>query len=116
LIEGVPGAAASLTLIVDDPDAPGDTWNHWIIFNIPPNTSKIEEDSVPEGVGGLNSWGKTGYGGPCPHNGEHHYHFRLYALDSDLPLAVGATKVQVEQAMKGHVVAQTELIGRYKRQ
>ena len=114
-ITDVPKNAKSLVLINDDPDAPVGVWDHWIVFNIPPTTAKIEEGSEPEGLGGKNSWGKTGYGGPCPPSGVHRYFFTLYALDATLNLKEGATKKQIEAAMQGHVVAKTELIGTYQR-
>ncbi len=109
-IANVPAEAASLALIVDDPDAPGGTWDHWVEFNIAVTTG-ISEDAGEIGTPGSNSWGDTGYGGPCPPSGTHRYFFKLYALDIELGLAPGATKQQVEWAMQGHVLAQTELIG-----
>ena len=102
----------SLALIVDDPDAPGGTWDHWVEFNVAV-TLGIPEDVRKIGTPGSNSWGDTGYGGPCPPSGTHRYFFKLYALDAELGLPPGATKGQVEQAMEGHILAQTELIGRY---
>ncbi len=115
-IADVPKNAKSLVLINDDPDAPVGTWDHWIVFNIPPTTKKIEKGEEPEGVGGKNSWGRTGYGGPCPPSGVHRYFFKLYALDIELGLKEGATKKEIEAAMKGHILAQAELIGKYRRQ
>ena len=115
-IADVPKNAKSLVLVNDDPDAPVGTWDHWIVFNILPATAKIEKGEEPEGLGGKNSWGKTGYGGPCPPSGVHRYFFKLYALDTTLNLKEGATKKEIEKAMQGHVVAKTELIGTYKRQ
>ena len=85
-IEGVSENAKSLVLINDDPDAPGRTWDHWIVFNIPAHVTKIEKGKEPEGVAGTNGWGRTGYGGPCPPSGTHRYCFKLYALDTDLEL------------------------------
>lgn len=114
-IGGVPEGTQSFVLIVDDPDAPGGTWDHWVLFNIPPETKKIDEDSEPEGISGENSWGNTGYGGPCPPSGIHHYHFKLYALDTVLDLPEKSLKETVEEAMVGHVLAQAELIGVYER-
>ena len=115
-IADVPKNAKSLVLINDDPDAPVGTWDHWIAFNIPTTTAKIEEGSEPEGLGGKNSWGKTGYGGPCPPSGVHRYFFKLYALDTTLNLKEGATKKDIEKAMQGHIIAKAELMGTYKRQ
>jgi len=115
-IGGVPEEAQSLVLIMDDPDAPVGTWDHWVVFNIPPETTSIPENTEPQGVAGNNSWGRTGYGGPCPPDGEHRYFFKLYAIDAQLSLSEGATKTEVEQAMEGHVVAETQLMGRYTRE
>ena len=115
LISGVPNSAKSLALIMDDPDAPGKTWDHWVTFNLSSTTGNIKEREEPAGVKGLNSWGKTGYGGPCPPSGTHRYIFRLYALDSVLSTKEGATKTEVFKAMEGHVIVAVDLIGLYKR-
>jgi len=115
-IEDVPQNAKNLVLINDDPDAPVGTWDHWIIFNIPPSTTKIEKGKEPAGVGGKNSWGKTGYGGPCPPSGTHRYFFKLYALDTELDLQEGSSKKEIESAMQDHIIEKTELIGTYKKQ
>ena len=115
-IADVPKSAKSLVLINDDPDAPVGTWDHWIVFNIPPNTARISRGEEPAGIGGKNSWGRTGYGGPCPPSGVHRYFFKLYALDTMLNLKEGATKKDIEKAMQGHIIAKTELMGTYKRQ
>ena len=117
-ISEIPENAKSMVLIVDDPDAQkavGKIWDHWIIFNIPA-TNRIEENSVP-GTQGKNSYGRGNYGGPSPPagSGVHHYHFKLYALDSELSLDSNATKTDVENAMKDHILAQTELIGTYSK-
>ena len=114
-IEDVPKNAKSLVLINDDPDAPVGTWDHWIVFNMPPTTKKIEKGQEPEGLGGKNSWGRTGYGGPCPPSGVHRYFFKLYALDTMLNLNEGAAKKEIESAMQGHIIAKAELMGTYKR-
>lgn len=114
-ISGVNQEAKSLVLIMDDPDAPASTWDHWVVFNIPPETTEIKEGSEPEGTSGVNSWGKTGYGGPCPPDGEHRYFFKLYELDTELDLIEGSSKKEVEEVMKGHILSQTELIGLYNR-
>ncbi|HXK35279.1 MAG TPA: YbhB/YbcL family Raf kinase inhibitor-like protein [Candidatus Paceibacterota bacterium] len=115
VVSGVPKEAKSLVLIMDDPDAPMGTWDHWVVFNIPPDLATIEEGSEPTGVKGLNSSQKTGYSGPCPPDREHRYFFKLYALDVLLSLKEGALKKEVEQAMAGHILAKTEIIGRYNR-
>jgi len=112
-IDGLPEGTVSLVLINDDPDAPGGTWDHWIVYNIDP-ISEIAENSEP-GVQGKNSWGRNDYGGPCPPSGTHRYFFKLYALDAKLNLPEGAPKAKLEAAMKGHVLAQAELIGLYKK-
>jgi Raf kinase inhibitor-like YbhB/YbcL family protein len=115
-IAGVPKGTMSLALIVDDPDAPVGTWVHWVVWNIGAGTKEIPENSVPHGaLEGTNDFRKRKYGGPCPPSGTHRYFFKLYALDAPLPLKPGAAKAQVEEAMKGHVLAQAELIGLYKR-
>jgi Raf kinase inhibitor-like YbhB/YbcL family protein len=116
IIGDIPENAKSLVLINDDPDAPVGTWDHWIIFNISPTTTKIDKGKEPVGTPGKNSWGKTGYGGPCPPSGTHRYFFKLYALDIKLDLQEGASKAEIEKAMQGHILEQTELIGLYKRQ
>ena len=115
-IGNIPEKTKSLALIVDDPDAPMGIWVHWIVWNIGPGTKEIPENSVPQGaLQGRNDFGKQGYGGPCPPSGTHRYFFKLYALDSSLTEKPGATKAQIEEAMRGHVRAQAELIGLYKR-
>ncbi len=115
-IGNVPPAARSLALIVDDPDAPSGMWVHWVVWNIDPKTTDIDEDSIPAGASqGMNDFRKTDYGGPCPPSGTHRYFFKLYALDAKLDPGKGANKAAVERALKGHIVGQTELIGQYKR-
>lgn len=113
-LSGVPAEAVSLALILDDPDAPGGTWVHWVEFNIDP-LSEIPEDVGVLGTAGLNSFGITIYGGPCPPSGTHRYFFKVFALDAILDLAPGATKAQLLAAMEGHVIAQAELMGLYSR-
>jgi len=112
-IAGVPSAAKSLVLIVDDPDAPGGLFTHWLVWNIPPQTGSIAEGSAPQGVQGANDFGKSGYRGPCPPPGTHRYSFKIFALDREMELRSGAKRSQVDAAMKGHVIAQGELVGRY---
>lgn len=116
-ISEVPEGTQSLVLIVDDPDAPAGTWDHWIVWNIAPNTTEIAENSVPERAEqGTTSFGQPGYGGPCPPPGPaHRYIFKLYALDATLDLTTGADKSDIEQAMADHILAQTQLIGLYQR-
>jgi Raf kinase inhibitor-like YbhB/YbcL family protein len=112
-IAGVPSGAKSLVLIVDDPDAPGGLFTHWLAWNIPPQTGSIAEGSAPKGAQGANDFGKSGYRGPCPPPGTHRYSFKIFALDRELELSSGAKRSQVDAAMKGHVIAQGELVGRY---
>lgn len=113
---GVPSQARSLALIVDDPDAPGNTWLHWLLFDLPPDLAGLPENAIGIGTGGLNDFGKNTYGGPCPPKGKvHHYYFRLYALDSTLGLNTGAARSDVEAAMQGHIIAQGHLVGIYSR-
>jgi len=114
-ISDIPQSAKSLALICDDPDAPVGIWDHWIVFNIPPSTKEIQKGTEPNGTSGKNSWGKTGYGGPCPPSGTHRYFFKLYALDTMLNLLEGSNKKQIEAAMQGHALAKAELVGLYKR-
>jgi Raf kinase inhibitor-like YbhB/YbcL family protein len=110
---GIPVEAESLVLIVDDPDAPIGTWDHWIVWNIPPE-ERIEENRVP-GVEGLNDFRRHSYGGPCPPSGTHRYFFRVYALDAMLDLKPNSRKRDVERAMGSHILAQGEIIGLYRR-
>jgi Raf kinase inhibitor-like YbhB/YbcL family protein len=116
-----PADTQSFALIFDDPDAPGGTWVHWVLFNLPTETRSLPEAVGPDptlangAVHGSNSWNSIGYGGPCPPGGEHRYIFKLYALDSVLDLEVGATKEQLLDAMADHIVAETELMGTYSR-
>jgi Raf kinase inhibitor-like YbhB/YbcL family protein len=120
---GVPAEAKSLALIVDDPDAPDPaapkmTWVHWVLYNIPPGASALPEAArqLPPGtLEGLNDWRRTGYGGPCPPIGRHRYFHKLYALDTVLPDLRKPSKAQLEGRMKGHVLAQAELVGTYQK-
>jgi Raf kinase inhibitor-like YbhB/YbcL family protein len=117
-----PAGTKSFALISDDPDAPMGTWVHWVAYNIPASVNKLGENvktekELADGTRqGNNSWPNIGYGGPCPPSGTHRYYFKLYALDTTLDLKPGATKAQVLQAMKGHVLAEAQLMGKYKRQ
>ena len=103
---------------MDDPDAPSGTWDHWIVFNLPINMSSLPEGIKQFPIGtkfGKNSWGKTEYGGPCPPDKQHRYFFKLYALNTVLTLANGASKEQIQHAMKDYIIKKTELIGLYAR-
>ena len=114
-IAEVPSGAKSLALVVDDPDAPSGLFTHWMVWNISPQNNTIAEGSTPKGVQGTNDFGKSGYGGPCPPSGTHRYYFKIFALDRELESPAGTKRSQLDAAMKGHVVAQGELIGRYSR-
>jgi hypothetical protein len=114
-IQDVPSGAKSLVLIVDDPDAPSGLFTHWAVWNISPQTNTVPEGSAPKGVQGTNDFDRSGYGGPCPPSGTHRYYFKVFALDGELNLPSGAKRSQLDTAMKGHVVAQGELMGRYSR-
>ena len=123
--EGVPENTVSLVLIVDDPDAPDPaapkmTWVHWVVYNIPPDTNGFPEGAtsvdLPDGAkNGINDWKRTGYGGPCPPIGRHRYYHKLYALDTVIKGLNNPTKAKVEAAMKGHIIAQAELVGTYEK-
>ena len=116
-IRGVPAGTRSLALIMDDPDAPMGAWNHWLVWNIRPDTAAIEEDSVPRGaVVGRNDAGTAGYVGPSPPSGTHRYYFRLYALDTQLDLPAGSRRAELDDAMRGHIISRAELLGRYARE
>lgn len=119
---GSPPATKSFALIADDPDAPAGTWTHWVIYDLPEGATSLPEntpkiDVLPDGSQqGRNDFKKIGYNGPCPPPGTpHRYFFKLYALDQKLALKPGASKSEVEQAMQGHVLAQTEVMGKYQR-
>lgn len=114
LIEDIPAGAVCLALVMDDPDAPMGTWDHWVAYDIPV-IGEVPEGVAPLGTPGRNSWRRTGYGGPCPPSGVHRYFFRVYALDARLGLPEGASKKHVLAAMQGHVLAEAELMGRYSR-
>ena len=115
-ISDVPEDGKSLVLIHDDPDAPVGLWIHWLLWNIDPKTTEIPENSIPKGaVEGTTSWKRTGYGGPCPPDGQHRYFFKLYTLDTKLDLPASTEKDELETAMKDSVLAKAELIGLYKR-
>lgn len=113
---GAPAQTASFALIVDDPDAPVGTFTHWVAFDIPSMQTEIPEGAKTAGKAGRNSAGRNGYTGPCPPSGTHRYIFTVYALDvSALNLNEGASRDQVSNAMKGYIVAEGKLMGRYSR-
>jgi Raf kinase inhibitor-like YbhB/YbcL family protein len=119
---GAPSGTKSFALIVDDPDAPDPkapkmTYVHWVVYDVPASTMRLEGGKTPAGAqNGINDWKKTGYGGPCPPIGRHRYYFKLYALDTTLgELGSRATKADVESAMKNHVLEKAELMGTYER-
>lgn len=119
---GIPSSTKSLALIEDDPDAPSGDWVHWLLWNIPPTVMSIPERFAPSAspettaiIEGTTSFSHAAYGGPCPPSGTHHYHFKLYALDTILSLPSTATKADLLQAMQGHIIEQAELVGLYQR-
>jgi Raf kinase inhibitor-like YbhB/YbcL family protein len=120
--QGLPAGTRSIALITDDPDAPGRTFVHWVIYNIPGSTQKLakgipRKEKLADGsLQGMTDFGKAGYGGPCPPPGKpHRYFFKIYAIDKILDLPSNASKGEVEAAMKGHIIAKGELIGKYAR-
>ncbi|MHB8418161.1 MAG: YbhB/YbcL family Raf kinase inhibitor-like protein [Myxococcales bacterium] len=111
-----PPGTASLALLVEDPDAPGGTFIHWVLYGLPAGTRSLREGAAPPGGAGKNDFGRDGYGGPCPPPGRpHHYHFELFALDRELDLPVGATAAELRRAMHGHILARGEVIGTFVR-
>ena len=118
---GVPSETKSFALINDDPDAPAGTWVHWVIYNIPAAEKELKEGIPPKenldngAVQGLNDFGKSGYGGPCPPGGTHRYYFRIYALDTKLDLQGDITQEKLTDAIKGHILAEGQLMGKYSR-
>ncbi|HUI87152.1 MAG TPA: YbhB/YbcL family Raf kinase inhibitor-like protein [Anaerolineales bacterium] len=116
-----PSATKSFALIMDDPDAPGGTWVHWVIYNIPASAHGLPEAAPTKvqlddgSLNGANSWGHLGYGGPCPPSGTHRYFFKLYALDTMLDLPSGASKQKLLAAMQDHILAQGELMGTFSK-
>lgn len=119
-ITEIPNETKSLVLIMDDPDVPKNLrlsgmYDHWIVFNIPPSTSKIEENTPPPGVQGRNTGGRNEYIGPCPPDAQHRYFFKLYALNTLLDLKEGVTKEEVEKAMEGHIIDQCQLMAIYEK-
>ena len=119
---GAPRSAKTIALVADDPDAPAGTWVHWVLYNLPAaNIGMVEnlpatEDLKAGGSQGKNDFGKIGYGGPCPPSGTHRYYFKIFAVDTELPLKGGASKAELLKALEGHVVGQGQLLGTYRRQ
>jgi Raf kinase inhibitor-like YbhB/YbcL family protein len=117
----VPQGTKSIALINDDPDAPMGTWVHWVLYNMPPDVTSLEENILPQETlangaqQGTTDFGRIGYGGPAPPSGTHRYYFKVYALDSMLDLPTGATKSEVEAEMEGHMLASGQLMGKYSR-
>lgn len=120
--DGAPEGTKSFALISDDPDAPVGTWVHWVMWNIPADVRELSENAEPKGdlpngsKQGMSDFKRPGYGGPCPPSGTHRYYFKIYALDTKLDLAGNTTKAELLKAMKGHILAEGQLMGRYKRQ
>ncbi len=117
-ISGIPEDTQSLVIVMDDPDAKkvaGKVWDHWLVWNIPASTQKISEGEEPQGVHGVGTSKNKEYKGPCPPDKTHTYHFKLYALDSDLDLKEGANKKELEKAMENHIIDQAKLLGKYNR-
>jgi len=113
---GIPENTKSLALIMDDPDAPAGTWVHWVLFNLKPDLTSLNGGDTGGGIEGKNGFNRVGYGGPCPPRGStHRYFIKLFALDRMLDLKEGVTKAQVEDQMRGHILAQGQLMGRYGR-
>jgi Raf kinase inhibitor-like YbhB/YbcL family protein len=118
---GVPEATKSIALICDDRDAPRGTWVHWVLFNLPPATNDLPENVPPQkrlgngAIHGINDFRKIGYGGPCPPSGTHRYYFKIYALDTEINLKPGITKKKLLKTMKGHILAEGQLMGKYSR-
>jgi Raf kinase inhibitor-like YbhB/YbcL family protein len=117
---GAPKETRGFALICDDPDAPGGTWVHWVLYGLPASVTELPENVPPVetpsvgGLNGINSFNHLGYGGPCPPPGKpHHYHFRIYALDADVGLKPKASRADLDKAMKGHILAEGELMGTY---
>jgi Raf kinase inhibitor-like YbhB/YbcL family protein len=118
---GIPNTGRTIAIVAGDPDAPGGTWVHWVLYNLPAdNIGLVENLPATEilkagGFQGKSDFGKIGYGGPCPPTGTHRYFFKIYALDGELPLKAGATKAELMKAMEGHIIVQGQLMGTYRR-
>lgn len=114
-VSGIPEGTKSLVLILDDPDSPSGTFIHWLLYDIPPTTLQILSAQIPAGsLEGNNSFGQLGFGGPCPHQGEHRYVFTLYALDTLLKIR-NLNRAELETSLRGHILAQAVLTGKYQR-
>lgn len=116
--QNAPEGTISYTLIMDDPDAPNGTWDHWVVFDIPATVTEFKEELLhlpPPAKEGKNSWGEKKYGGPCPPKGKHRYYFKLYALDCFLNLPDGTSKSQIEGSMEEHILSKTKIMGIYER-
>ena len=120
--DSVPDGTVSIALVSDDPDAPMGTWVHWVLYNLPPDKTELPEafgddETLEDGTRqGITDFGKTGYGGPCPPSGTHRYFFKIYALDTMIDTATVLDKKGLLEKMEGHILAQGELMGKYKRQ
>ncbi len=112
-ISDMPEETKSLAIILEDPDAPAGVFTHWLLWNVSPNEGIAENTN--QGVSGINDFGKTGYGGPCPPSGAHHYYFKIYALDKELNITAGENKAALLEGMNGHILATGELMGRFKK-
>lgn len=120
IFSNIPASTQSLALTMEDPDVPHSIradgmWNHWIVWNMPPTTTHIEEGAIPPGIVGMNTSGKIAYGGPCPPDREHRYIFTLYALDTMLSFPKGSAKEELLQSLAYHLIEKATLIGRYNR-
>jgi Raf kinase inhibitor-like YbhB/YbcL family protein len=111
----VPANAQSMVLIVDDPDAPAGTWTHWVVYNIPKDTEKIESGIKPPGIEAVTSFGKPGFSGPCPPSGTHRYFFKVFALDNLFRIGNDSNRTTVEAAMQNHILSSGELVGLYQK-
>ncbi|MBW8000934.1 MAG: YbhB/YbcL family Raf kinase inhibitor-like protein [Planctomycetes bacterium] len=120
--DGIPDGTRAIALIADDPDAPMGTWVHWVLYNLSAHTTELPEnmlddETLPDGTRqGVTDFGKTGYGGPCPPSGTHRYYFKIYALDKKIDVVIVLDKDELLKQMQGHIIAQGQLMGKYKRQ
>lgn len=115
-IANPPTGTKSMALTLDDPDAPGGNWVHWIVFNIPGSTTELSESILTKSIQGTNSWDSRGYSGPCPPSGTHHYNFTLYALDNYLVMDASADERQLLKAIQTHILGKTSLTGIYSKE
>ncbi|MDP4038934.1 MAG: YbhB/YbcL family Raf kinase inhibitor-like protein [bacterium] len=115
-IGNIPDNTKTMVLVMDDPDSPSGNFLHWMVWNINPNTNEITENTVPaSGIVGFNDFGELKYGGPCPKSDEHHYHFKIYAINTNLNLSGNIKREDLEKAINGHILDKAILIGTYKR-